>query len=192
MEDILACRVTRDLVKPHSRWLKRRPDGFRNPAGDDDDGREAIVAHLPEIAAMRSWDDECVPRSSRRYIQEGNDGIVAVEDACGKFAGGYLAKDTAWITHHGGAYLGPRAAPASGAAVCRCAPPQTRIRAAVPAAPIKAAVNAVCLRAGATGLEPATSGVTGRVGHNDARRRAPPNGLICRRFSPPRRTAPHG
>jgi hypothetical protein len=36
---------------------------------------------------------------------------------------------------------------------------------------------------GATGLEPATSGVTGRVRHNDARRRTPPNGLICRRFS---------
>jgi hypothetical protein len=103
VEDILACRVTRDLVKPHSRWLKRRPDRFRNPAGDDDDGREAIVAHLPEIAAMRSRDDECVPGRSRRCVQEGNDGIVAVEDACGQVAGGYLAKDAAWITHHGGA-----------------------------------------------------------------------------------------
>jgi hypothetical protein len=37
---------------------------------------------------------------------------------------------------------------------------------------------------GATGLEPATSGGTGRVGHNDARRRTPLNGLICRHFSP--------
>src|SRR5215204_6426313 len=36
---------------------------------------------------------------------------------------------------------------------------------------------------GATGLEPATSGVTGRVGYNDARRRTPLNVLICRRFS---------
>src|ERR671919_313209 len=36
---------------------------------------------------------------------------------------------------------------------------------------------------GATGLEPATSGVTGRVGHHDARRRASLNGLICRHFS---------
>jgi hypothetical protein len=36
---------------------------------------------------------------------------------------------------------------------------------------------------GATGLEPATSGVTGRVGHDDVRRRTPPNGAICRYFS---------
>ena len=36
---------------------------------------------------------------------------------------------------------------------------------------------------GATGLEPATSGVTGRVRHNDARRRTPLNVLICRHFS---------
>ncbi len=35
---------------------------------------------------------------------------------------------------------------------------------------------------GATGLEPATSGVTGRVGRNDARRRATQNALICRCF----------
>jgi hypothetical protein len=41
---------------------------------------------------------------------------------------------------------------------------------------------------GATGLEPATSGVTGRVGDNDARRRTPPNVLICRRFSVHRST----
>ena len=37
--------------------------------------------------------------------------------------------------------------------------------------------------AGATGLEPATSGVTGRVGHDDVQRRASWNGLICRHFS---------
>jgi hypothetical protein len=52
--------------------------------------------------------------------------------------------------------------------------------------PIKATRDAD-LRAfrgtGATGLEPATSGVTGRVGHNDDRRRTPLNVLICRRFS---------
>jgi len=36
---------------------------------------------------------------------------------------------------------------------------------------------------GATGLEPATSGVTGRVGHNDAQRRTCLNGFICRHFS---------
>ena len=36
---------------------------------------------------------------------------------------------------------------------------------------------------GATGLEPATSGVTGRVGHHDAPRRTPLNGIICRHFS---------
>jgi hypothetical protein len=36
---------------------------------------------------------------------------------------------------------------------------------------------------GATGLEPATSGVTGRVGHDDARRRTSRNGLICRHLS---------
>jgi hypothetical protein len=33
---------------------------------------------------------------------------------------------------------------------------------------------------GATGLEPATSGVTGRIGYNDAQRRASLNNLICR------------
>jgi hypothetical protein len=38
-------------------------------------------------------------------------------------------------------------------------------------------------KTGATGLEPATSGVTGRVGHNDVRRRTALNVLICRRFS---------
>ena len=37
--------------------------------------------------------------------------------------------------------------------------------------------------AGATGLEPATSGVTGRVRHKAARRQTPLNGLICRHFS---------
>ena len=37
---------------------------------------------------------------------------------------------------------------------------------------------------GATGLEPATSGVTGRVGRHDARRRTPLNGHICRAFQP--------
>ena len=36
---------------------------------------------------------------------------------------------------------------------------------------------------GATGLEPATSGVTGRVGHNDGRGRTPWNGPLCRHFS---------
>jgi hypothetical protein len=36
---------------------------------------------------------------------------------------------------------------------------------------------------GSEGLEPATSGVIGRVGHNDARWRTPLNALICRRFS---------
>jgi hypothetical protein len=36
---------------------------------------------------------------------------------------------------------------------------------------------------GATGLEPATSGVTGRVRHNDARRRVTQNEPICRCFS---------
>src|SRR6266436_10038971 len=36
---------------------------------------------------------------------------------------------------------------------------------------------------GATGLEPATSGVTGRVGHRDVSRRIPPNARICRYFS---------
>jgi len=40
---------------------------------------------------------------------------------------------------------------------------------------------------GATGLEPATSGVTGRVRHGDAGRRTAPNGLICRHFSRRRR-----
>ena len=40
---------------------------------------------------------------------------------------------------------------------------------------------------GATGLEPATSGVTGRVRHHDAWRRARSNQLICRLFSPTRR-----
>ena len=39
---------------------------------------------------------------------------------------------------------------------------------------------------GSTGLEPATSGVTGRVGHSDARRRTSRNGLICRYFLPVR------
>jgi hypothetical protein len=43
-----------------------------------------------------------------------------------------------------------------------------------------------CLQAlrktGATRLEPATSGVTGRVGHRDVRRRAPLNGPICWSF----------
>jgi hypothetical protein len=43
-------------------------------------------------------------------------------------------------------------------------------------------------KTGATGLEPATSGVTGRVGHDDVRRRTPLNGPICRYFSPRRRT----
>ena len=36
---------------------------------------------------------------------------------------------------------------------------------------------------GATGLEPATSGVTGRVGHDDGGRRTPQNSRICRHFS---------
>jgi hypothetical protein len=35
----------------------------------------------------------------------------------------------------------------------------------------------------AMGLEPATSGVTGRVGHDDVRRRTTLNGLVCRHFS---------
>jgi hypothetical protein len=47
--------------------------------------------------------------------------------------------------------------------------------------------NTICQFAGilmgATGLEPATSGVTGRVGHCDAQRRAARNGVICRAFS---------
>jgi hypothetical protein len=38
---------------------------------------------------------------------------------------------------------------------------------------------------GATGLDPATSGVTGRVGHHDVRRQAYLNGLTCRDFPPP-------
>jgi hypothetical protein len=37
-------------------------------------------------------------------------------------------------------------------------------------------------KTGATGLEPATSGVTGRVGRHDAWRRTPLNGHICRAF----------
>src|SRR5207245_2713391 len=36
--------------------------------------------------------------------------------------------------------------------------------------------------AGATGLEPATSGVTVRLGHRDAPPRASPNDVICRDF----------
>jgi hypothetical protein len=47
--------------------------------------------------------------------------------------------------------------------------------------------NATCqfagISAGATGIEPATSGVTGRVGCNYAWRRTPPNILICRCLS---------
>ena len=39
------------------------------------------------------------------------------------------------------------------------------------------------LSTGATGLELATCGVTGRVGYNDARQRTPLNVVICRRFS---------
>ena len=39
-------------------------------------------------------------------------------------------------------------------------------------------------RTGATGLEPATSGVTGRLGHDDAPRQTPLNSLSCRHFSP--------
>ena len=35
----------------------------------------------------------------------------------------------------------------------------------------------------ATGLEPATSGVTGRVGGHDSRRRGPANTFVCRDFS---------
>jgi hypothetical protein len=46
-------------------------------------------------------------------------------------------------------------------------------------------------KTGATGLEPATSGVTGRSGHGDASRRMPLNSLICRYLSPswPHRSA---
>jgi len=44
-------------------------------------------------------------------------------------------------------------------------------------------------KTGATGLEPATSGVTGRVGHHDAQRRTPLNRVICRSFFT---SAPHG
>jgi len=42
-------------------------------------------------------------------------------------------------------------------------------------------------RTGATGLEPATSGVTGRIRHRDTWRRTPSNNVICRYFSPRRR-----
>ncbi len=45
---------------------------------------------------------------------------------------------------------------------------------------------------GATGLEPATSGVTGRFGQNDARRRTLLNGIICRHFCAYAAIAPHG
>jgi hypothetical protein len=40
-------------------------------------------------------------------------------------------------------------------------------------------------KTGATGLEPATSGVTGRIGHNDAERRSTSSNHICRYFPAP-------
>ena len=40
-------------------------------------------------------------------------------------------------------------------------------------------------RDGSDGLEPATSGVTGRVRHHDAWRRTPLNSLVCRAFVTP-------
>jgi hypothetical protein len=46
-------------------------------------------------------------------------------------------------------------------------------------------------KAGATGLEPATSGVTGRFGRNDAQRRTPRNRSLCRRFLTEARRASH-
>jgi hypothetical protein len=64
-----------------------------------------------------------------------------------------------------GARIGPRAVP--------CAPEQTTQ---------PAHLQALQKREG-TGLEPATSGVTGRVGYNDAARRAPLNDVISRHFS---------
>ena len=45
---------------------------------------------------------------------------------------------------------------------------------------------------GATGLEPATSGVTGRIGCNNARRRTPLNRLLCRQISLHDDSAAHG
>jgi hypothetical protein len=47
----------------------------------------------------------------------------------------------------------------------------------------KSACLQALLKTGATGLEPATSGVTGRVRHDGSRQRFAPNGLVCRRFS---------
>jgi hypothetical protein len=47
-------------------------------------------------------------------------------------------------------------------------------------------------KTGATRLEPATSGVTGRSGHGDASRRMPLNSLICSTCRPRGRTGPHG
>jgi hypothetical protein len=46
-------------------------------------------------------------------------------------------------------------------------------------------------RAGATGLEPATSGVTGRVRYDDASQRTPPSSLSCRFFEPSVGLEPH-
>ena len=44
--------------------------------------------------------------------------------------------------------------------------------------------------AGATGLEPATSGVTGRLGHDDASRQTPLSRRICRHLSQQRNILP--
>ena len=45
---------------------------------------------------------------------------------------------------------------------------------------------------GATGLEPATSGVTGRVGYSNAQRRTALNYVICRCCGAPAATVSHG
>jgi hypothetical protein len=45
---------------------------------------------------------------------------------------------------------------------------------------------------GATGLEPATSGMRGQIEHNDARQRPPLDEFICRYFPREVPSAPHG
>jgi hypothetical protein len=45
---------------------------------------------------------------------------------------------------------------------------------------------------GATGLDPATSGVTGRIGYGDAQQRTALNDVICRVFGAPGAAVPHG
>jgi hypothetical protein len=65
-------------------------------------------------------------------------------------------------------------------------------RAVSPAGTTEDAICRHFSKTGATGLEPATSGVTGRVGSNNVRRRILPNGLIYRCFSPEPARASHG